>query len=91
MSPQNLLRIRKGEQRVTAEAAQQIDNAYDWEPGSAFAVLAGGQPIRRKRTSFDPLTATPREVVQYLDRMIEAGPDAFWEAVSLIHQRRSSG
>lgn len=77
-SPQNLLRIRNGEISVTDDAAEGIDEALYWRPGSVHAILAGGEPDpmdiparprRRKRAPLDPLTSSPEEIVAFLDEV----------------------
>lgn len=45
MTPQNLLRIRKGDISVTWEAADGIDDALQWRRGSVQAILEGREPI----------------------------------------------
>lgn len=84
MSPQNLLRIRNGEISVTDDAADGIDEALYWKHGSVQAILNGGSatpidipisPRRRKRSSLDPLTSSPEEIMEFLEEVRQVQGD----------------
>lgn len=44
MGVQNLLRIRTGQIGISEKAADGIDDALGWEPGSVEKILNGGKP-----------------------------------------------
>jgi hypothetical protein len=92
MSVQNLLRIRKGDVDVTDMAADQIERALEWAPGSVAKTLKGGEPtIRDSQTgsSFNPVTATAAQTVALLARIHETyGDDEVFEAMERIVDKR---
>lgn len=45
MSYTALRAIRRGEYRPTELTALALDEALQWEPGSVYAVLGGGEPV----------------------------------------------
>lgn len=44
MSPQNLVRIRKGQISISWDAADGIEDAFQWERGSVEAAVNHGRP-----------------------------------------------
>lgn len=46
MTPQNLLRIRKGQISISWDAADGIDDALQWERGGVQAIIDGRIPVK---------------------------------------------
>lgn len=73
MSPQNLLRIRKGEIAVTELSARSIERVFDWPQGRVKALLDdSGSPLPDPE-SFDPATAPVEDLAKIIAAMLDSG------------------
>lgn len=83
MTEQNLRRVRVGDISVTENAAEGIENALSWQPGSVRAILSGGKPTLRVPGPRNPdekvlrvVTMTPEELAaRYVDVRKDLGAD----------------
>lgn len=81
MSPQNLLRIRNGEITVSEDAAEGLDEAYEWTPGKGIdAILRDEEPTARpRRIDIDPLRDEVEEAIwSYVDVV---GEERVWRDI----------
>jgi hypothetical protein len=71
MSVQNVLRIRKGQISISEDAADGIETALEWEPGSVErAVREGIKPTPASPPA--PAVEPPAVRVEEADRLVEA-------------------
>lgn len=88
MDESHLRRIRRGDIEITELAAQQIEEALDWQPGSVHAILAGGLPTTKPpRIEVDPLRdETEREIWRFVKIV---GEDIAWQHIDERRERLS--
>lgn len=82
MSVQNLLRIRKGQVRITWDAADGIDDAMQWPRGSVeAAVLEGRRPIPLQSPSSSHELDLRDDTERYIWSMDALDEDLRWKYI----------
>ncbi|ANZ35565.1 hypothetical protein BBK82_05175 [Lentzea guizhouensis] len=88
MTPQNLLRIRKGEITVTTLAARGIERVFDWPQGRVEALESAGSPLPDPAT-FNPMTASVDDLARVIAAMIDSERYSDEEIAATIRDLRT--
>lgn len=79
LSPSSQTRLETGNvKRVSSATLDKIDDSLEWEPGSARAILDGGEPTPLPGTRYEPPSRRHSSVLDAImaDPLLQAGDKA---------------